>query len=55
MAQAGYDFFIGEPNAGNPRACRVCGSTCRVVRNVFGPTNFASAMAKRFTYHDEIV
>jgi hypothetical protein len=55
MAQAGYDFFIGEPNSGETKQCRVCGSTCRIVRDVFGPTGFVSAMAKRFTNHDEFV
>jgi hypothetical protein len=55
MAQTGYDFFIGEPNSGETKQCRVCGCTCRVVCNVFGPTGFVSAMAKRFTYHDEFV
>jgi uncharacterized protein YbcC (UPF0753/DUF2309 family) len=55
MAQAGYDFFIGEPNSGETRQCRVCGSACRIVPNVYGSTGFMSTMAKRFAYHDEFV
>ena len=55
MAQADYDLFIGEVNCGGERQCRVCGTKCRATRNVFGPTGFVSAMAKRFNYHDEFV
>lgn len=55
MAQAGYDFFIGEANCEEDRQCHVCGTKCRATRNVFGPTGFIAAMAKRFTYHDEFV
>ena len=55
MAQKGYDFFIAEPNSGEARHCRVCNAPCKAMRNVFGPTGFVSAMAKKFTYHDEFV
>lgn len=55
MARAGFDFFISEPNSADERSCRVCGSRCRVARNVFGPTGFVSAMAKQFRAHDEFV
>ncbi len=55
MAQAGYDFFISEANCGEDCHCRMCGTKCRATRNIFGPTGFISAMAKRFTYHDEFV
>lgn len=55
MAHSGYDFFIGEANCGEERQCQVCGTKCRITRNAFGPTGFVSAMAKRFTHHDEFV
>lgn len=55
MAQTGYDFFIAEPNSPDERICRVCGSKCRVTRNVFGPTGFVYAKANKFTNHDEFV
>ena len=55
MARAEFDFFISEPNSTDEKFCRVCGSKCRVTRNVFGPTGFVSAMAKRFRSHDEFV
>lgn len=55
MARAGFDFFISEPNSTDEKSCRVCGSKCRVTRNVFGPTGFISAMAKHFRAHDESV
>ena len=55
MARTGFDFFISEPNSTDEKSCRVCGSKCRVTRNVFGPTGFASAVAKKFSAHDEAV
>lgn len=55
MAQTGYDFFIGEANGGEEHHCRVCGSLCRVSRDVFGPTSWGTAMARKFTHHDEFV
>ncbi|MBI4184732.1 MAG: hypothetical protein HY521_12130 [Proteobacteria bacterium] len=55
MARTGFDFFISEPNSTDEMFCRVCDSKCRVTRNVFGPTGFASAMAKQFRVHDEFV
>lgn len=55
MAQKGYDFFIAEPNSGEEKFCRVCNSRCKSTQNVFGPTGFISAMANKFTYHDEFV
>ena len=55
MAQKGHDFFIAEPDSGEERHCRVCNAPCKAMRNVFGPTGFVSAMAKKFTYHDEFV
>jgi len=55
MAQANYDFFICEGNSGEHRKCRVCGDKCRVTRNVFGPTNYISAIAKKPTRHDSFI
>jgi hypothetical protein len=55
MARKGHDFFIAEPDSGEERHCRVCNAPCKAMRNVFGPTGFVSAMAKKFTYHDEFV
>jgi len=55
MARKGHDFFIAEPDSREERHCRVCNAPCKAMRNVFGPTGFVSAMAKKFTYHDEFV
>ena len=55
MARKGHDFFIAEPDSGEERYCRVCNAPCKAMGNVFGPTGFVSAMAKKFTYHDEFV
>lgn len=55
MAHSGYDLFIAPPDSGEERQCQVCGTDCRALRNVFGPTGFASAIAKQFTHHDEFV
>lgn len=55
MARAEFDFFISELNSTDEKFCRVCSSKCMVTRNVFGPTGFVSAMAKRFRSHDEFV
>ena len=55
MAHTGYDYFIGEANSGEERTCRVCGATCTARRNIHGPTDHVSAMAKQFAYHDAFV
>lgn len=34
--------------------CHVCGATCAITRDVFGPTGFAEAMAKRGHWHDRV-
>ena len=49
----GFDIFFEEPGTVKKRRCRVCGTKCEVRRNVYGPTSFASALAKKYTYHDE--
>jgi len=55
MPHKGFDIFIAEPQSTDARRCRVCGTTCRVTRNVFGPTGFVTAMAGLFRVHDEWV
>ena len=55
MPQSRYDFFVAKPNSGETRHCLACGSECGTVRNVFGPTGWAAAMAGHFTNHDEFV
>lgn len=55
MATKGYDLFITNAGAEQTMHCRVCKAPCKVRRNVYGPTGFVSAMAKRFTVHDSFV
>jgi hypothetical protein len=52
MAFIGYDFFALDPGTRGEVHCRVCGSKCDVERNVYGPTGWAAAMAKKYRYHD---
>lgn len=49
----GYDFFTARPGCVDKMICKVCGEICEVERSVFGPTSWASAMAKKNTTHDE--
>ena len=53
MLMKGYNVFITEPGEFEVLNCRVCNKRCDVERNIFGPTNWISAMAKRGKLHDE--
>ena len=45
--------FFRKPGTVQEMFCKVCGSKCLVFRNEYGPTSWASAMAKRYRWHDE--
>jgi hypothetical protein len=45
--------FFRKPGQYQEMLCKVCGSKCQVFRNDYGPTSWASAMAKRYRLHDE--
>ena len=44
-----------EPGTRAEAECRICGARCEIRRSVFGPTNWASAIAGRKRLHDHIV
>ena len=48
----GYDVFYIEPGKVDEMICGVCGSRCKVRRNVKGPVSFASAMGRMQIEHD---
>jgi hypothetical protein len=48
----GYDNFVTDREAVLEMHCRVCGAKCNVKRNVYGPTSFAAAVAKKHRRHD---
>ena len=48
----GYDSFTPSPGEYESWKCRVCGSRAAVRRNVYGPTGYAEAMAKKGHLHD---
>jgi len=48
----GLDVFYTAPGKHDKMSCRVCADEMEAHRNVNGPTNFASAMAKHKTLHD---
>lgn len=50
--EEGYRW--AKPGTVSEAACRVCATPCTITVNVLGPTNFASAIAKRHTLHDRI-
>jgi hypothetical protein len=43
-----------EPGKVASAVCKVCGAGCRIDRNVFGPTNHASAIGGLKHLHDHI-
>jgi hypothetical protein len=52
MSRKGYDLFAESPNSVEERRCAVCGATCHVERNAYGPTGVIEAMCKSSRYHD---
>ena len=48
----GYDNFVTDREAVLEMHCRVCGAKCNVKRNVYGPSCFAAAVAKKYRHHD---
>jgi len=52
MSLMHYDAFNRKAGAVDKMECKVCGETCDVERNRFGPTSYASAMAKQKIKHD---
>ena len=49
----GYDNFISDTRKVDEVFGRVCGTKCKVKRNAYGPTSFASAVAKKYRDHDQ--
>ena len=49
---AGYELFTPDPGTVEEMHCRVCNSKCLVRRNMYGPTGFTMAMARRQRHHD---
>lgn len=47
------DSLIGSPGEFGELNCRICGAKMNVKRNQYGPTSWASAMAKKFKLHDK--
>lgn len=52
MATKGYDTFLLAPGTTDQISCNVCGTSCTVVRNVTGATNFAEALGEIAQVHD---
>jgi hypothetical protein len=52
MSRKGYDLFLTDPGSVKEMYCHVCHNQCKVTRNVYGPTSFVAAMAKKYRYHD---
>ena len=48
----GLEIFFVEPGTVETMTCRVCGTTCAVQRDAYGPTSLAMAMAKNKKQHD---
>jgi hypothetical protein len=44
--QLHYEKFFRDPGSTKKMNCRVCGAVCGVEKDVYGPVNFAMAMAK---------
>ena len=44
-----------EPGTRAEASCPICRARCEIQRNVFGPTNRASAIAGRKRLHDQII
>jgi hypothetical protein len=53
MNTSGYDCFFTPAGEKERVRCKVCGSDCEILRNVFGPTCFAEALAQMGHIHDE--
>lgn len=47
------ESLIGNPGEFGELNCRLCGERMIVRRNQYGPTSWASAMAKKFRLHDK--
>jgi hypothetical protein len=52
MAYKGYDLFFTAPGEMGEMACKVCGTTCTVHRDRYGPTSFVAAMGGLSCKHD---
>ena len=52
MAYKGYDLLFTAPGEVGEMACKVCGTTCTVDKNCYGPTGFAAAMGGLSCKHD---
>ena len=48
----GLDSFTVDPGSKDTMHCVGCHSECEVTRDVYGPTGYASAMAKKYALHD---
>jgi hypothetical protein len=47
MLVSAYNYRVTAPGEETSLTCRACGRAMRVVRNVFGPTSWASAVGGR--------
>jgi len=52
MAYKGFDLFFTAPGEAEEMACKVCGATCTVHRDCYGPTGFVAAMGGLSCQHD---
>ena len=48
----GLSLFFTSPGERQSMHCVLCGSRCKVKRNVYGPTSFVMAMGKLSKLHD---
>lgn len=54
MATREEGYWSTKPGELERMDCHVCGAACEITRDVFGPTGFAEAMAKRGHWHDRV-
>ena len=52
MLRHGLDYFTSSPGTTDQKRCLVCSSACRVKREIYGPTGWAAALARRPVRHD---
>ena len=46
-----YDYFVNS-ESGKETCCRVCGDKTTFIPDNYGPTSFASSLAKKYSIHD---
>jgi hypothetical protein len=53
--ESGYGYWFFPSQAVGQFTCTVCGTACKVSRDVDGPTSWAEAMAEKHHIHDSFV